>query len=84
MKKSTILSVTLLVSAALYAQNSLAQDHTRLGLPQGALMRLGKGESRLVAWSHDGTRLAVGGTIGIWVYDTETGTEVSLLAGHRR
>ena len=73
MNRSTILSVTLILTAVLFRQDSLAQDYTHLGLPHGALVRLGKGESRLVAWSHDGTRLAVGGTIGIWIYDTETG-----------
>ena len=35
-----------------------------------------------VAWSADGTRLAVGGSVGIWVYDTRTGAEISLLTGH--
>ena len=83
MKTSTILCLILLSTAVLSSHDSLAQDYTRLGLPHGALLRLGKGESRLVAWSRDGTRLAVGGTIGIWVYDTETGAEVSLLTGHR-
>ncbi len=84
MKRSTILGVTLVLTTVLFSHDSLAQDHTRMGLPQGALKRLRKGESRLVAWTRDGARLAVGGTIGIWVYDTETGDEVSLLAGHRR
>ena len=77
MNRSTILSLTLILTAVLSSHDSRAEDYTRLGLPHGALMRLGKGESRLVAWSRDGTRLAVGGTIGIWVYDTETGAEVS-------
>ena len=83
MKRSTVLCLILYFTTVLSAQDSRAQDYNRWSLPEGALVRLGKGESRLVAWSHDGTRLAVGGTIGIWVYDTETGDEVSLLAGHR-
>ena len=83
MKSSTILGGTLALTTVLFSYASLAGDYIRLGLPDGALRRLGKGESRLVAWSHDGMRLAVGGTIGIWVYDAETGDEVSLLAGHR-
>ena len=84
MKRSTTLVLVFLSTSVLFAQDSLEQDYTTMGLPHGALMRLDKGESSLVAWSRDGERLAVGGTIGIWVYDTETGDEVSLLAGHRR
>ena len=82
MKWPTILSVTLVLTAALYAQNRPAQDFVRWSLPEGAVLRLGKGDTRLVVWSPDGTRLAVGGNVGIWLYDARTGAEVSLLIGH--
>ena len=60
MKRSTILTTVLLLAAALFAQAVRAQDYNRWRLPEGALMRLGKGNVRDVAWSPDGTRLAVG------------------------
>lgn len=59
MKKLTILSLILLLTAVLFAQ-----DYTRWGLPEGALLRMGKGDVRAVAWSPDGTRLAVGAPPG--------------------
>ncbi len=75
-----------LLPVVLFVQDSRAEDYTRLGLPDGALARLGKGElgqgERVVAYSPDGTRLAVGSDIGIWLYDAATGAEVALLEGH--
>ena len=82
MKKLTISSLILLLTAVLLAQNSHAQDYNRWSLPEGALMRLGKGDVRDVVWSPDGTRLAVGTSPGIWLYDARTGAEVSLITGH--
>ncbi len=37
-----------------------------------------------MAWSADGTRVAVASSIGIWLYDSDTGDEVALLTGHTR
>ncbi|MYF98137.1 sigma-70 family RNA polymerase sigma factor [Candidatus Poribacteria bacterium] len=51
-------------------------------LPKGALARFGKGYIFNFAYSPDGTRLAVGSTIGIWFYDTQTDEEINLLKGH--
>ena len=52
-------------------------------LPEGARVRLGKGKlSGNIAYSPDGTRLAVASAIGIWLYDTSTHQEVDLLTGH--
>ena len=69
----------------LFVQASLAQTapggHT-LNLPEGAKARLGKGWISEIAYSPDGTRLAVGSAPGIWLYDTQTGEELSLLTGH--
>ena len=82
MKKRTIFSNLLLLTAVLIAQDSRAQDYLRWSLPEGSRMRLGKGDVRATAWSPDGTRLAAGGTAGIWLYDAQTGAEVSLITGH--
>ena len=72
----------LLLTAVLLAQNSHAQDYNRWSLPDGALMRLGKGDVRDVVWSPDGTRLAVGTSPGIWLYDARTGAQIYLITGH--
>lgn len=65
MKRLSLLSLVLLV-AILFAQDGRAQDHTRFSLPEGALARLGKGSigwgDRVVAYSPDGTRLAIPST----------------------
>ena len=57
---------------------------TRNGVyPEGAKARLGKGMiSSNVAYSRDGTRLAVASFVGIWIYDTTTLRDVTLLTGH--
>ncbi len=59
MKRQTILSVTLILTAVLFAQFAYAQDYLRWGLPEGALVRLGKGDVRDVAWSPDRALLAL-------------------------
>ena len=84
MKKLTVSSLILLLTAVWFTQDSRAQDYLRWSLPEGARLRLGKGNVRDVAWSPDGTRLAVGTSPGIWLYDADTGSEVSLLTGHTR
>ena len=82
MKKRSLFSMALLLAGVLFVQDSRAEDYTRLNLPEGALARFGKGYYRDMAWSPDGTRLAVATSIGIWLYDADTGTEVALLTGH--
>ena len=75
--------VTLLISLILCLANAFGQDYTQWGLPEGAKARLGKGKiSSNVAYSCDGTRLAVASFVGIWLYDTATRREVTLLTGH--
>ena len=54
-------------------------DYTHWKLPEGAKARLGKGSiTGNVAFSPDGTRLAVGSSIGIWIYDVRLGEEKEL------
>ena len=57
-----------------------------MNLPDGAIVRLGEGrasyEDRGIAFSPDGSRLAVATSIGIWFYDAETFDEIALLAEH--
>ena len=57
-------------------------DYWTWHLPDGAIARLGKGWISDIAYSNDGTRLAVGSGIGVWVYNALTGAEIDLLTGH--
>ena len=90
MKKSRLFNLALLLVCVLCVQTSRAQDDNPLNLPAGALARIGKGAIDFVhglgyqtlAYSSDGTRLAVASKIGIWLYDAHAGTEVALLTGH--
>ena len=53
-------------------------------MPEGAKTRLGKGRINDIAYSPDGTRIAVASSIGIWLYDTVTYSKVALLTGHTK
>ena len=61
-----------------------APAYIRWGLPEGATARLGKGEITDIKFSPDGSRFAVATSIGIWLYDAQTGTELALLTGHQK
>ena len=71
--------LTLLVFSTLHPLNTFAQDHTQLNLPEGAKARLGKGVITDMQLSPDGTRLAITSTIGVWLYDVNTGDETALM-----
>ena len=76
-------AVTLLMLFALFPLSTFAQDYTQWSLPKGAKARLGKGRiTGNIAYSPDGTRLAIASSIGIWIYDAHTGKELALLTGH--
>ena len=57
------------------------KDYSQWELPKEAKARFGKGGINAIQFSPDGTQLAVGSNIGIWLYDVETGEEKSLFAG---
>ncbi len=58
---------------------SIAQDNTQGGLPEDAIARLGKGGITVMQFYTDGTHLAVGTDVGVWIYDTNTGIVKHLL-----
>ena len=62
--------------------NPPPQDSLQWYLPEGAKARLGKGTAYHVAYSPNGTLLAVASSIGIWIHDAQTGQEIDLLIGH--
>ncbi len=69
---------------ALYAEaqtDATLEDYAKWELPKEAKARLGKGGINVLQFSPDGTQIAVGSNIGVWLYDVETGKEISLFAG---
>lgn len=61
---------------------ALAQDSHLLELPKGVKARLGKGWVTDMTFSPDGNQLAVATSIGIWLYNINTGKEEAYLKGH--
>ncbi|MYA99756.1 sigma-70 family RNA polymerase sigma factor, partial [Candidatus Poribacteria bacterium] len=57
------------------------KDWTQWELPEKAKARLGKGGINVLQFSPDGTQLAVGSNIGVWLYDVETEKEISMFPG---
>ena len=75
------IAATLLMLLVLFLPNTPAQEYTQWKLPEGAIARFGKGIVSGVLYSPDGTRLVVGSSIGIYLYDTTTYREVALITG---
>ena len=69
------------VSASVADVQSDETDYSQWQLPKKAKARFGKGGINAIQFSPDGTQLAVGSNIGIWLYDVETGEEKSLFKG---
>ena len=80
MKKTRLLSIAILLIVGILPNWSLAQDQTGWYFSKGAKMRLGKGRIIDIKFSPNGNRFAVATPIGIWMYDANTGEELSLLA----
>ena len=83
--KTTLVSTLILFTLSLFIclLHTATADITKWGLPEGAVARLDKGWiTGNIAYSADGTRLAVATSIGIWLYDAQTGEELDLLIGH--
>jgi len=80
MRKNSLVKLGLILVSALLFGSSFAHDVTRWYLPDGAAARFGKGSVSHIAHSPDGAWLAVGGSIGVWLYDANTDVEVALHA----
>ncbi len=83
MMKAKLIFITVLQIFMLYLTASYAQDNTKTGLPEGAFARLGKGGINTMRFSSDGTHLAVGTDVGLWLYDARTGQETAMFTGHK-
>ena len=66
----------------LFLPATFAQEATQTILPDGAVKRFGKGFMRAVLYTPDGAYLAVGGSAGIWFYDSTTYREVAWIPVH--
>ena len=71
--------LTLFIVVTIYLPTIFAEDYTQLALPKGAKARLGKGTIIDMRLSPDNTRLAIASSIGVWLYDVNTGAENVLL-----
>ena len=78
-----LILVLIVTLTTVFLPNSIAQNYTQWDLPEGAKARLGKGTITEIAYSPDGTRLAVSGSRGVWIYDAQSGDELDLLTGHQ-
>ena len=67
-----------LLLTVLYLSNVYADDSENYHLPEDAIARLGKGGINLIRFSPDGTKLAVGTDIGLWLYDVKKGVSSGL------
>ena len=74
-------SFTIILLTTVLIAMSSAQDNTQIGLPEGAIARLGKGGINIMRFSPDGTRLAVGTDVGLWLYDVSNGKVTALFTG---
>ena len=67
-------------SVAEAESDETAKNYAHWKLPKAAKARFGKGGITTIQFSPDGTLLAVGSHIGVWLYDVATGEEKSLFA----
>ena len=81
MRKINVLLIIFIFISVSFLHNTLAQEYNRWDLPEHAKMRIGKGSVGTLTFSPDGKRLIVKSSIGLWVYDTHTGTELDFVPG---
>lgn len=64
--------------------SSFAQENAQVDLPEYAIARLGKGVVNIIKFSPDGKRLAIGTSIGVWIYNVKTESGSALPVGNIR
>ena len=79
MKKTHLLYIISVLLSSLLLSNGFAQDFaTQWHLPEGAKARLGRGRLINIKLSPDSTRVVASTSIGLWIYDAQTGEVLSL------
>ena len=73
------LFIQMLVLLGICLSDGIAQDSTQWHLPEGTTARIGRGKIDDIKYSPDGTLLAVGTSVGVWLYDARTHAELALL-----
>ena len=73
------LFIQTLVLLGICLSDGIAQDSTQWHLPEGTTARIGRGKIDDIKYSPDGTLLAVGTSVGVWLYDARTHAELALL-----
>ena len=76
--RSIFTFLSIIVLSLVPISTGFTQDNTQIGLPEGAIARLGKGGINVMQFSPDGTRLAVGTEVGVWLYTVLDGKETPL------
>ena len=81
--KTILISTLALFTLSLFIllQPTDAVDTTEWSLPEGAKSRIGKGHISDIKYSPDEKYLAVAGSVGVWIYDAQTGEELNLHTG---
>ena len=81
--KTKVLSIflTLFLASIFALSNAFAQDASQGHLPEDAIARLGNGIIHQIVYTPDGSQIAVASSVGVWIYDVDTGAEVALLGG---
>ena len=79
MRKSYVITIVLMILMISLISNGFAQDYTKWHLPDDATMRIGKGRANDITFSPDGKQFAASTNIGIWIYNADTGKEISLI-----
>ena len=70
--------IAILLSLA-HLTPSIAQDYTTWGLPENTIARLGNGWHNDMAYAPDGNHIAIASSVGVWIYDSQTGKKLNLL-----
>lgn len=78
MKISLVSIILILLNSIHFLSSIYAQDYTKWDLPEGAKYRLGKGRIHKVLYAPNGEYIAVDSSIGIWIYDANTGETLRL------
>ncbi len=80
-KKQILILLQLLL---LFLPISFSNAYMKWDLPDGAKLRIGKGEVSNLTYSPNGRRLIVECYNGIWTYDALTGVELSFISTYGR